>query len=105
MAKKKMKICGLNIDISKTNIKIKDAYKINNTKKMQSILEEVLEADTDYITNRSMTSLIQEWIAHNRLYKLHILRNRTKDCDFESHNPKFLLRIIYSILGKKFKGE
>ena len=100
MTKVKTKICGLNIVISKNNIKIINAYQLNNRTKMKSILEEVLDYDSDYITRRTMKSLIQEWVAHNRLYKLHILRARTKDCDFENTQPTLFLRIAYSILGR-----
>jgi hypothetical protein len=37
-------------------------------------------------------------VVHNRLYKLHILRDRTKDVDLE-YKQKWYLKVLYSILG------
>ena len=69
------KIRGLKITITKKNIRIENSYQITNQDKMKEILEEILQRDTDYKTDRSIKSLMREWNSHNRLYKLKIFRN------------------------------
>ena len=67
-----MKIKGLKIFYSTSGLTIIDSYQIHNIKKMEIILTEALEKAENYITNRNMNSLINEWIAHNVFYKLHL---------------------------------
>jgi hypothetical protein len=69
---------------------------------MKNILIEALNTTTLYKTKRSMTSLIDEWIAHNLLFKLNLFRKHTKDCNFES-NQKIHIKFSYFILGKIVK--
>ena len=38
------------------------------------------------IWQRSMSSLRAEWIVHNALYRLHIMRSHTCDVDLNYHN-------------------
>lgn len=47
----------------------------------------------DCLVNRSAEDLENEIIAHKVLYKLHIKRDHTKDCDLDQE-PKFR-RAIY----------
>ena len=93
-----MKIRGLKIIVTRKNIKIIDAYQINNVEKMEMILNEILDRSLTYFCKRPMKSLIREWKSHNRLYKLHILRKHTKDCDLSAKTNKFI-EIVYFILG------
>ena len=55
--------------------------------------------------NRTLSSEIREWKAHNILYKLHIRENQTKDTDFSKDESKlrkfgyFFLSAFYWLLG------
>lgn len=93
------KIRGLRVIYNLHNIKIIDSYQINNEAKMKEIITEALEKNTLYRTNRTMNDFIKEWKAHNRLYKLHLFRNHTKDVDFEDKVTE-KKKCIYSILGR-----
>ena len=94
-----MKIRGLKVFYSISDLNIIDSYQIHNIKKMEVILTEALEKAKDYMTNRNMNSLINEWIAHNVFYKLHLFRSHTKDCNFESKQKKSM-KFIYFIFSR-----
>ncbi len=94
-----MKIKGLKMLYSTSELTIIDSYQIHNIKKMETILTEALEKAENYITNRNMNSLINEWIAHNVFYKLHLFRKHTKDCNFESKQKKSVI-FIYFIFSR-----
>lgn len=98
------KIKGLEILFTPKTMIILNSYKISDTQKMEEILQEALKKTDRYTTNRKMKSLINEWISHNRLYKFHLFKTHTKNCDFESEQ-KFYLKIIYTILGLSFKRK
>ena len=55
-----MKIKGLKMFYSTSELTIIDSYQIHNIKKMKTILTEALEKVENYITNRNMNSLINE---------------------------------------------
>ena len=55
-----MKIKGLKMVYSASELTIIDSYQINNIKKMENILIEALEKAETYMTNRNMNSLINE---------------------------------------------
>lgn len=95
-------IQGFEIHCSKTGMNIINSYKVKTLKQMKNILIEALNTTTLYKTKRSMTSLIDEWIAHNLLFKLNLFRKHTKDCNFES-NQKIHIKFSYFILGKIIK--
>ena len=108
-----MKVRGLKMYYTTSDLNIIDSYQIHSIKKMKAILTEALEKAEDYITDRTMDSLINEWIAHNVFYKLHLLRKRSKDCNLES-KQKTIMKIIYFIFSiftrikydiKKFKNN
>ena len=92
-----MKIKGLKMFYSTSELTIIDSYQIHNIKKMETILTEALEKAENYITNRNMNSLINEWIAHNVFYKLHLFRKYTKDCNFKKTQNKISLIKNYLI--------
>lgn len=48
--------------------------------------------------NRSVKSYYKELLAHKRLYKLHLFRSHTIDCDLEEHIKKWK-EIFYYIIG------
>lgn len=47
---------------------------------------------------RSYKSYLSELKAHNRLFKLHLFRKHTTDCDLEE-NIKWWKDLIYRIIG------
>ena len=94
-----MKVRGLKIYYSTTDLNIINSYQIHNIKKMEAILTEALEKTENYATNRDMNSLINEWIAHNVFYKLHLFRKHTKDCNFENEQKKIVI-FIYFIFSR-----
>jgi uncharacterized protein YchJ len=47
---------------------------------------------------RSYDSMIAEWVTHNRLYRLGIKRNRTKDVDI-NYPLKWYMELLYRIFG------
>lgn len=96
------KIKGLKTLLTSTNMRIIDSYQITDIKKMKEIITEALNKESEYTSLRSINSFVREWITHNRFYKIHILRTKTKDCDFESSlNP--ILAILYFICSISFK--
>lgn len=94
-----MKVRGLKIYYSTTDLNIINSYQIHDIKKMEAILTEALEKAENYATNRDMNSLINEWIAHNVFYKLHLFRKHTKDCNFENEQKKIVI-FIYFIFSR-----
>lgn len=94
-----MKVRGLKIYYSTTDLNIINSYQIHNIKKMEAILTEALEKAENYATNRDMNSLINEWIAHNVFYKLHLFRKHTKNCNFENEQKKIVI-FIYFIFSR-----
>lgn len=75
---------GLTILCTPKNMQIKNSYQIQNTEQMKNILIEALAKTQVYYTKRELSSLINEWVTHNRLYKLHLFRSHTAHCDLES---------------------
>ena len=51
-----------------------------------------------YRSKRSVESWIREWKAHNRLYRLGLFKEHTKDCDLEE-NEKWYRRLAYWVIG------
>ena len=87
----------LQVKISKKykNIKIVNSYKITNKKDMIYFLN-TLPLD---LIDRSIKSCLNEWIAHNRLYKIGLFKEHTRDCDL-SANESLFRRICYWILSR-----
>ncbi len=95
------KISGLDVVINKCYITIKDLAKINDKKAMEFVLikARILASKKGYHYKRTNESWIQEWRAHNLLYKLHLFESHTKDTDLEERESKFRL-FCYKILGR-----
>lgn len=98
------KIKGLRIYFSLFNMKIENSYQIKSKEKMIPILEAAIKKNSEYYTDRSMTSLVREWRVHNRLYKMHIMRKKTKDCDFET-SLGLIHYLFYYTFGFSFKED
>lgn len=88
------------IEFSQNNTKIYDSY-LYNPYEINEIVGYIMEKRRDYgfILTRSKKSYICEINVHNRLYKLGIKKDHTKDADLEEPiNP--ILEKIYFILGR-----
>ena len=95
-------IQGYKIICSTTDMNIINSYQINDITQMKNILIEVLNTTKIYKTQRSMDSLLNEWISHNIFYKLNIYRKHTRDCNFES-KQKISIKIIYFVFSRVSK--
>ena len=91
------KVFGVSIRYDDKGITILDSYKITNKTRMYAILS-FFRRQTKYESKRSINSWIREWKAHNRLYKLGLLKKHTKDCDLEE-NEKWYRLVLYHIIG------
>ena len=80
------------------NIKIINSTKLTKKEDIKNFLVEVPLG----LVNRTDKSALNEWIAHNRLYKLGLFKNRTKDCDITQGESLFR-RICYWILSRGAK--
>lgn len=95
---------GVTFNIEGLNIHIKDSYLVatnigvyNYVTMLTQLPEFQAMRDAGY--TRTTTSMCNEWIAHNVLYKLGIARNRTRDVDLEQSESIFR-RICYWVLAK-----
>lgn len=92
-------IKGLICDVSANNVHIKESYKVTSKAEMKEILYAVQHNHPECKTfNRSYNSLIAEWRAHNRLYRLGYKRQRTGDVDL-NYPLKWYVELAYRILG------
>lgn len=96
-----VKISGLDVVIDKNYITIKDSSKVKDKKSMESILKIArnIALKKGYHYKRTNKSWIQEWRAHNLLYKLHLFEIYIKDTDLEECESKFRL-FCYKIIGR-----
>lgn len=77
------------------NIKIKNSLLIQDRKEMIEFLKQVpLEK-----VNRTLKSAVNEWIAHNRLYKLGLYKEHCRECDI-TKDEALRRRIIYWLLSR-----
>ena len=89
----------MNIAYYTDNTKVFDGYKYNNSQ-IEEAVEMIIQTrkEMGLPVTRTEASYINEWKAHNRLYKLGIQRNRTKDVDLEEDINK-TRNFLYAILG------
>ena len=80
------------------NLHIYSSYKVSKTQ---------MEGELNYIKylypschvwQRSMRSLVLEWVAHNALYALGIKRSRTRDTDLE-YPQQWHVKVFWDVLG------
>lgn len=90
----------MGIEVTETNIKIIDSYKIRASSSMLEILSAIRKEygmlEGNLVLKRSDKSLIQEWMGHNLCYDLHIKRSSTRDVDLDS-DDSFKKRMVYCI--------
>lgn len=88
------------------NFKIKDSYKFN--------LDEIKDNVVYYYNcglldkRRSINSYVEEWYAHNWLYKLGLFKSHTKDTDLDGDEQWYRLiayKIIYLLFQRRKTDE
>lgn len=85
------------INKSGQNIKIIDSFKYTD-RETQVVTIRMFMNRYNWFCGRSLKSYVREWRAHNRLYKLGLFKDRTKDVDLNVHE-KWYRRLGYFILG------
>ena len=98
-------IDNIEINIGEKDIQIVDSYKITSKNEMNTIISELKTRYSDHpvFIKVSEKTLISEWCVHNLLYKLNILKSRTKDVDFNSNKTKLEI-FLYKILSIFYIG-
>lgn len=84
--------------ILSNKIKIIDSYKIIDRSKMSEIIYAIQYKHPEIKFNREYNDLIREWVAHNRLHKWKINREKTKNVNLEFNECK-IKTLFYNILG------
>lgn len=77
-------------NVGETAITIYDSYKVKDDEEKKSILTEICLDVEGLELCRNFNSMLIEWKAHNILYKLGIIRSRTKDVDLEYNQNRFI---------------
>ena len=97
----KQNILGVDVEITRQNIKIRNSFKVNNKETMLTILKIArnVAMKKGLTFKRTNQSWIKEWKAHNLLYKLHLFEENTRDTDLEENESKFGL-FCYEIIGR-----
>ena len=90
-------------DFETVGISIIDGYKAKTKEEILCVLEAIHSASWYKLLlrrgyTRTLKSELQEWAAHNILYKLGILRARTGTVDI-SNNESKIRRFGYSVLS------
>ena len=89
----------MEIIYSKYNTKIVDSYKLNDLE-VEIVVDDIIKdrIEKKLPVTRTRDSYIAEVKAHNRLYKLGVQRERTKDADLEE-NINVFRNLAYKFLG------
>lgn len=87
------------VEYSEKVTKVYDSYTYTD-KEITEAVSEIMKTrkEMGLPVTRNATSYISEWKSHNRLYKLGIQRNRTKDVDLEE-DIEPTRNFLYSIFG------
>lgn len=92
-------INGYVCEISENNIHIKDSYKVTSKSEMKEMLYAIQCRHPECNSfKRSYNSLVSEWRAHNRLYRLGYKKKRTGDVDL-NYPLKWYIELLYKLLG------
>ena len=98
-----VKVVFSSTDSKNLNICVRDSYKIKYSDDIEKLLDII--CDTSTFTEfkiagykRTLTSMRREWEAHNLLYKMGILRSRTRSTDLDN-NESFIRKAGYAVLS------
>ena len=89
------------ISYTKENTKVENSYLIKSRLKISRVVSNIIKERErlGLPVTRSKPSYIREWVAHNRLYKLGLFVEHTKDVDMEENISRALEK-LYKILGR-----
>ena len=95
---------GLHIDVSSNNIHIVDSYTIKKRKTMRHVLGDLKESlELKHIVSpfdeRSIKSMVNEWVTHNNLFWLGYKRERTGSVDLNCPQ-KWYMPILYWLFSR-----
>lgn len=81
------------------NTKIENCYLIKR-KDIKDIIRQIIieRRKLGYPITRTEECYIRELKAHILMYKLHLFRKHTEDCDLEEHIKKWK-KVVYFIIG------
>ena len=91
------------IDIEHLNIHVEDSYLIKSKQQIREALDIIMQ-DSKYAElydagfSRTKGSMVQEWAAHNVLYRWGIKKSGTKDVDLDQ-NETSLRKLGYAFLS------
>jgi len=88
----------MKIDYHKENTHIENSYLLTTRKAIREEVETIIfvrEAKRYHI-RKFKTSYVNEWVGHNRLYKIGYKQDHTKDVDLEERlTPKEKIKGIF----------
>lgn len=89
------------ISYTKENTKVENSYLIKSRLKISRMVNDIIKERErlELPVTRDKKSYIREWVAHNRLYKLGLFVEHTKDVDMEENISRALEK-LYKILGR-----
>ena len=90
----------IEITYTKENTHIENSYLLKTRKAIREEVGKIVfvrEAKM-YSTRKHKWSYVNEWVAHNRLYRLGLFKSHTKDVDLEE-NESLIWGVIWFILG------
>ena len=90
------------ISYSKTNTHVLNSYLINDKNLIKEYVLKIIDErkKLNYPVTRTPESYVREWIGHNKLYKIGIVRSRTKDVDLNENNT-FYAELVWKLIGGK----
>ena len=74
-----------------------DSYRIDDPETIKKFIDEIFDKYPDLLSRRDKESYCREWLAHNFLYKLHILRIATRDVDMDIYSIKLLQKAYHQM--------
>ena len=91
---------SLDVAYSLTNVHITDSYAVPSKNISDWVARIISYGEKNgYTYSRSAKSWVEEWKAHNALYKLGIQPSRTKDVDL-NEDETVLRKLGYCLLSK-----
>jgi len=97
-------IGSIKYTINKDNVHIQNSYKVSSDTVMRKYLisiKQKAKMDKNINYKRNINSWIKEWKAHNMLYIMGILKERTGSVDLNEDESKIKLS-MYSLLAKLY---
>ena len=91
-------LSDITYNVLSNRVKIINSYKITNRSRMSEIIYAIQHNHPEVRFNRDYSDLVHEWVAHNRMYKWGIRKDKTKDVDLEFNESKKNI-ILFNILG------